>query len=189
MDDPAARQHSRAGLRPELLTGLGCAVGVVLLGAPVGLLWSVLAPRPDVVPTAGGGLDFVNSETKDFITADAYLFLLCLAAGVVAGAVAWRFARRRPLGSVLGLLVGAGLAAWIAWRTGVLGGDRQALLKAAREGRLTGPVDLPLQLKARTVLLGWPGAAALTFAVLALRRPVRRAAAIPEPGSPEVSSG
>ncbi len=146
-------------------------MGVALLGAPVGLLWSLLAPRPDVVPTAAGGLDFADTETKDFITADAYLFLLCLAAGVVAGAVVWRFARRRPLGALLGLVVGAGLAGWVASRTGVLGEDRSAVLAAARAGRLTGHVDLPLRLRARSVLLGWPGAAALTFAVLALRRP------------------
>lgn len=169
---------------------------MVLLGAPVGLLWSAVAPRPDAVPAAGGGLDYADGETKDFIAGDASLFLLCLAAGVLAGVVVWRVGRRHALGAVLGLVVGAGLAAWVASRTGVLGEDRGAVLAAARTGQLTGTADLPLQLRARSVLLGWPAAAALTFTVLALRRPAEvgeppadLAPAPPEPGAAEVSSG
>lgn len=167
----------RAPRRPELLRSLAGLLGVVLLGVPVGLLWSALAPRPDVVATADGGIQFVDAETKDFITADAYLFLLGLAAGSLAAVLVWRLVRRRGLGTLVGLVVAAGLAAWVASRIGHLGGDRRALLAAARAGRLTRPADLPLQLHARAVLLAWPAAASLTYAALLWRQPAQHRSA------------
>ncbi len=175
--------------RTELLTGLSCAAVVVLLGAPVGLLWSALSPRAQVVAVQGG-LDYTDGETKAFIAADAYLLLLGLGLGLVCGALAWRFGRRHRLGALLGLVLGAGAAAWVASRTGVLGGDRAGLLAQARAGRLTGPTDLPLALHARAVLLAWPGGAALGFAVLAYReKPAPPLPAEPPPAPEPPPSG
>ncbi len=165
-------------------TAVACAALVVLLGAPVGLLWSALAPRPLVLPTPGGGLDFADSETKAFIAADGTLFLLGLAAGVLTGVLGRLAARARPVAALVGLVLGAGLAAYVASRTGVLGQDRAALLAAARAGRLPGGFDLPLQLRAHAVLLGWPAGTSLAYAALVLlgREDVRAA-------PPPLSSG
>jgi hypothetical protein len=152
-------------------TGLLCLVAVAACGLPVGLLWALLAPRPDVLPLEGGGLQYADTESKDFIAGDGTLFLLCLVAGVVTGVVVFRRGRRQPLGALLGMVLGAGLAAWVASRVGVLGDDREAVVAAARAGQLSGPTDLPLQLRARSVLLTWPALAALAWTARALRHP------------------
>ena len=159
-----------APLRDEARTGLLVLVALVLCGAPLGLVWSAVAPRPDLVRT-DGGLSYADLETKDFIAADGLLFLLGAAAGLVAALVAWRLGRLRPLGTLLGLVAGAGLASYVAWKTGVLVDDREALLAAARDEARTAPLDLPLELRSKAALLGWPAGAALTFALIALRRP------------------
>ena len=153
--------------RAELATGLVVALGLVLLGAPLGLLWAAIAPRPDVV-IAAGNLDFVDRETKDFIAADGLLFLLLVALGVLAGSLAWRYGRRRPFGVLLGLTVGGALAGLVAAQAGMLTDDRAAAAAAVAAGTLR---ELPLRLQAHAVLLGCPAAAVLVFALLALRRP------------------
>ena len=178
-DTPASAPGSRAvaggapaaaPARDEVRTGLVALAVLVLCGAPLGLLWSAVAPRPDLV-RQGGGLSYADLETKDFIAADGLLFLLGAAAGLVAALVAWRLGRLRPLGTLLGLVAGAGLASYVAWKTGVLVDDREALLAAARDEARTAPLDLPLELRSKAALLGWPAGAALTFALIALRRP------------------
>ena len=151
----------------ELATGLLTTIGLVLLGAPLGLLWAAVAPRPDVV-IAAGNLDFVDRETKDFIAADGLLFLLLVALGVLAGALAWSHGRRRPFGVLLGLTLGGALAAVVAAKAGMLTDDRAAAAAAVATGTLR---ELPLTLQAHAALLGCPAAAVLTFALLALRRP------------------
>ena len=159
-----------APLRDELRTGLVTAAVLGLCGAPLGLLWSAVAPRPDLVRSSAG-LSYADLETKDFIAADGLLFLLGVATGVLAALVVWRLGRLRPLGALLGLVLGAGLASYVAWKVGVLVEDRDALLAAADDPARTAPVDLPLELRSRAALLGLPAAAALTFALIALRRP------------------
>lgn len=166
-------------MRAEVLVGVLTAVLVVPLGAPLGVLWAWVAPRADVVPR-DGALDFADPETKDFIAGDGTLFLLSIAVGLLAGALCWRLARGRPVGALLGLVVGAGLAAWVASRVGPVLDDRDAVLAAARSGRLTEPFGLPLQLRSRSVLLGLPAAAALAFGLLVLRAPAGAGAARPD---------
>ena len=163
------RHRAGPGLRVEALSALVCLTGVAVLGVPVGLLWRALAPRA-VALVSNGSVYLVNSETKAFIAADGTLFLLSLAGGVLAAAAAWWLARDRGVGTLLGLVAGAGLAAYLAWRTGLLGQDRQNLLRDVRAGRVAGRVDLPLQLRARPVLLAWPASAALTWLGLILWR-------------------
>ena len=164
-------RRAGAPVWPDVRAGLLTVAVTVLVGAPVGLLWAAVAPRPDLVPQDGGGLAYADLETKDFIAADGLLFLLGAAAGLVAALVAWRLGRLRPLGTLLGLVAGAGLASYVAWKTGVLVDDREALLAAARDEARTAPLDLPLELRSKAALLGWPAGAALTFALIALRRP------------------
>ena len=192
----AGRPPAPAPLREEARTGLLVLVGVVLLGAPLGLLWAAVAPRPDLVRQDGGGLAYADLETKDFIAADGLLFLLGAAAGLLVAVAAWRYGRLRPLGTVLGLVAGAGLASYVAWRTGVLVDDREALLAAARDPMRSAPIDLPLELRSKAALLGWPAAAAVTFAhdrPAPPARPARvgrpRAPYCGRPGCREVAAG
>lgn len=176
----APTPSSRRGLAPTALV-----VGVLLaaLGIPVGVLWSALAPRAGLVVTAAG-VDYANTETKDFITADATLFLLGLAAGALAATAVWLLARHRGLATLLGLVLGAGAGSYVAWRVGVHGPSRSAVLRAAQQLRPPARGDLPLQLHAHPVLLAWPGAAALTWAGWLLRSPRP-----PRTGTPPVAGG
>ena len=83
--------------------------------------------------------------------------------------------RGHGVGAVLGMVLGAGLGAWLASRAGVLGDGREAVLAAAaRRPPGRGRTDLPLQLRARSVLLVWPAFAALAFTVLSVRHPDRQ---------------
>lgn len=180
MDQPAPPAARRTAVLVLLL--------VAVVGAPLGLLWRAVAPRADAIATSSS-VDYANSETKDFITADALLFLLCLAAGLLTGVAVWRLARARGLLTLLALVAGSGLAAYVAWRVGVHGMSRTAFLTAARSGSVVGRLDLPLELHARTVLLAWPGGAALAWAGLVFRSPAppRPAPVVQE--APAVSSG
>ena len=160
---------SRPVVRAQARGGALVALGVVLLGAPLGLLWAAIAPRAAVVVTASGP-SFRDAEGEAFIAADGTLFLLGLAAGVAVAVPAFLLGRHRAPGVLLGLLLGSALAAALAWRVGVLTDDRDAVLAALRDTSIIGDVDLPLQLRARAALLGWPLGAGATFAVLELRR-------------------
>jgi len=162
-----AAPADRPSLSGELLTGLLTTLGLVLLGAPLGLLWGAVAPRPDVVLSMGS-LDFVDRETKDFIAADGLLFLALVVLGIAAGLLAWRYARRHAFGVLVGLTVGGALAGLVAAKAGVLLDDPAAAAAAVADGTLR---ELPLRLQAKAALLGCPAAAVLAFAVHALRRP------------------
>lgn len=155
----------RGAVRAEALVAVAVAAGVVLLGPPVGLLWAALAPRAKVLPSPTGPT-FRNVEGEDFVAADGTLFLLGLAAGVVAGLLVLHLRRRRTPGVLMGLVLGAGIAAVLAARIGALTDDRDATLAALRDPAGTAELDFPLQLRSRAALLGWPVGAAVTYAAL-----------------------
>jgi hypothetical protein len=138
------------------------ALGLVaLLGAPIGLLWAAVAPKVEVVRT-GQGLDLVSSETKSFVGADGWLFVLGLLVGAVCGFVAWRLGRRHALGTVLGLVLGSVLAAIIAWRVGhLVDVPRLSATLHSLPGKPV--IDPTLDVRAKGVLLAWPFASAAVF--------------------------
>lgn len=184
---PVPAGAPRAPVLPEVLTALAIVLGSAVAGVAVGLLWAAVAPSVRVVPD-GASLD-LDTETKAFIGADGLLFVLGLVAGIVATAACWRLARRRPLGAVLGLVLGGLAGAVVAWRTGVLVGTHGDLLAAARAGRQTGPFLLPLTLHAKIVLLGWPAGAAVTAAALLLSAEQTGAARAPAEPAPADGAG
>lgn len=157
---PARRDAAMAG---------GVVAACLLLGSPVGLLWSALAPRL-AVTLGPAGPAATGLEGKTFIAADGTFLLLVLAAGVLTGALAWLFGRRAGPWTVLALLVGGLLAAKLAATVGVRPGRAhvQALLhdKTAR-----GTVRLFLRLRSPWAIVGWPVGALATFLVAGLRHP------------------
>lgn len=165
------------GRPSEPLVGLLSGVAVVLLGAPVGLLWSALSPRADLVRVPGG-LTLRDIETKDFIAADGLLFVLGLVVGVALTAVAWRVARGGSPALLLGLVVGSAVAALVAARTGPL--LDQPTGAGAAAGTTSSGAELPLRLHAGAALLGWPAGAATSFLAL-LARSRRRRNPVPQP--------
>ena len=147
---PAERPASPLGdARAAVLTAIGC----VLLGAPVGLLWSALAPRLQLV-AAGEQVDVVETSTRDYMTSDVWFLGLVALAGLVTAAVALSADRRHGVGTALGLALGGLLAAEVARRTGPLTAleDARALLASGQDG----VVDLPARLRAASAIAVWP---------------------------------
>jgi hypothetical protein len=143
---------------------VGCTV---LLGAPVGLVWSALAPHAHVAVEAGGAY-IADVETEVFIAGDGWFIGLTLLIGVGCGVLAWLVARRSGPFVVVGLAVGGLIAAYVASRVGVrIGQDSlRALVRSGRPGTYVG--NIALQAKAAFVI--WPLGAVSAFAVLVASR-------------------
>lgn len=158
--------------RREARTALGTGLGLLLAGPLVGLLWAALTPRAAVVLTPGG-VQLTHPETQAFVTADSTFLLLGAGTGVVSALLAWRLSAQPGPGLAIGLALGGLLAAIVAWKTGHqlhLNGFRRALAVDPPGTRL----HVPLDLRAKGVLVGWPLAAELCLLALAGFRPGRR---------------
>lgn len=179
--DADSRRHGR-----ESLAAVLTVVGLVLLGAPLGLLWAELAPPVEVVAGAGGSTELADPTRDSFIAVDGAFLVLVLLVGLVTGALAWRLGRRHGLGVVVGLAVGGLLAAEVARRTGQLvdAGRAQARIDEGYQGLLT----LPVQLRSPSARAGWPVAALAAHMVLTVLEG-RTARAAPTPGSGPPPSG
>jgi len=164
--EPASPVARPSTLRRDAVAGLVTAVVSVLLGAPVGLLWPLVAPHAQVTVLGPGQAGYVNPEGKDFIGADGSFLLLGLVVGAVVGLLAWWLGRRHGPAMVLGLLAGGLLAAYVASRVGARVG-REHVLAVVEAGR-PATVRSSLRLLATESVVGWPVGALLGFAVPAL---------------------
>lgn len=138
---------------------------LILLGLPAGLLWSRLAERPEYM-IVGGDAYPADSESEVLIGADGTLAAICVAIGLLAGAVAyWRAGRSNEVPLVLGLFTGGLLCSVLAWRLGHrfgLDGFEDAVRAAADGTRLTGPLDL----RATAVVTLQPLVSVIVFGML-----------------------
>jgi hypothetical protein len=148
-------------LRQDIAAGLLTFVVTVLAGAPVGLLWSALAPRAEAL-RVGERYVAADRSSSAFIAGDGYFFGAVLVAGLVTGLVAWWYGRTHGPAVVLGLAVGGLAAAAVAMLVGEQVGVAafEASVRAGQDR-----VDITLVLMAREALAGWPVAALLAFAV------------------------
>jgi hypothetical protein len=110
-------------VRADLVAALGVVAAVAVLGAPLGVLWSWLAPpefvaRSPRAPTPGGVLPFVG-ETAHRFDDMATFVLFGLAAGVLTGAALWLLRRRRGPLVVIAAVLGSLVASWVAMRVGL----------------------------------------------------------------------
>lgn len=181
--DPSSR-------RGELAGGAIAALAVVLLGAPVGLLWTLVAPHAQVVLRADGP-SLVDPESNAFVTADLVFLLLALVAGALCGLVAWlvpaRLGARPGPGVVLGLAVGGLAAGYVAARTGQLvGADR--FLAALRDSGARGLIRANVRLRAVEAIAFWPVGALSVLAVLTGLRREPPGPAADAPGAPRASA-
>ena len=152
----------------DVVTFAMTAAVVVLLGAPIGLIWSAVAPHAHVVVEAGGAY-IVDAETEVFIAGDGWFIGITLLIGVVCGVLAWLAARRSGPFVVVALAVGGFAAAYVASRVGVRIGQ-DALRDAVRNGRQGTYVgNIALQAK-WAALVAWPLGAVASFAALVAAR-------------------
>ena len=151
------------------LATLAMTAGVtVLLGAPLGLLWSAVAPHAHVRVEAGVEPYISDATTEVFIAGDGWFIGLTVLAGVVCGVLAWLAARWSGPFVVVGLALGSLAAAYVASRVGVrLGQDSfQAAVRSGQQGTYVGNIAL----QAKAALVVWPLAAVSTFALLVASR-------------------
>lgn len=128
-----------------LLVGTAAAVVIAALGAPLGLLWAVVAPGVPVVQASGGPV-LTEQQPEQFVAADGWFSVLGLAFGVLAAVGVW-WALRRWRGAV-GLValtfgsIGAALLAWWLGRQVGLGDYEQWRATAAVGASYLRPPDL-----------------------------------------------
>jgi hypothetical protein len=117
--DEAVRSWRWRDAVPAVAAALAVTAGTAALGVVAGLGWAAVAPRALLVIAAPGAAALVNTETNAFIAADAAFCAVCLAGGVISGALGYRFAVRKygPL-AMAGLLAGALAAAFVARSVG-----------------------------------------------------------------------
>jgi len=152
---------ARPAVRDDILAGLVTLVVTVLAAAPVGLLWAALAPRADVVVEGGGVQLAQQGGLGVFIAADGSFLLAGLLAGAVSGVFAWRLGRAHGPAVVLALTVGGLLAAYLAVRVGQQVGVEALERAIAEDPRRM--LELPVRLRAREALVGWPVGALLAY--------------------------
>ena len=158
---------ARPSPQQDVGAGVLAAVGTVLLGAPLGLLWSAVAPRTDVVVN-GQDVQLLEPGSTAFIAADGAFLLVVALAGVLAGVLGWWLGRAHGPAVVVGLTVGGLLAAYVAMVVGEQVG--RAELEAAVRSAQEGAIELTLRLRAQEALVGWPVGAMLGYLGASLLR-------------------
>lgn len=154
-------------LRADAFAAVLTAAITVLVGAPVGLLWAALAPRPAAV-VVGEEAQLAMPGSNDFIAGDGFFLLAVTLAGVVGGLLAWRLAREHGPAVVAGLAVGGVAAAYVAMVVG-----EQVTLEEVRQAVQNGQqglLEVNLRLLAKESLVGWPVGALLGYVGASLLR-------------------
>ncbi|MFY1637543.1 DUF2567 domain-containing protein [Solwaraspora sp. WMMB335] len=197
---PAAARPARPRARlsrPAVLTVVAMTAG----GAPLGVLWSMLAPWVPVVKTEQGAA-VRGGDPEYFVAADGWFTFLGLGLGIAAGIAIWLLLPRLrgPVGLFAVGLGGLGAAAvaWVLGRQIGLADYRRTFDAAELGAQLQRPPDL--QAGAFDLWLGvvpaWTGAvlapafgAVLAYTMLAgwSRYPSLRPE--PEPVEPEPAGG
>lgn len=157
----------------RLVAAVVALVGALALGALLGWLWEVLAPRVSLV-IAGDGLPYPEGyQPEGYMTDDGIAALLCIGAGLVIGIAAVWVARRvvspdRALAvALVSVLILGGAGALALWWTGERLGDFDfdALVASSAEGDV---ITAPLRLRMPGVLVLWPLASVLVVFLAAL---------------------
>ncbi len=156
--------------RADVVAGALTGVVLVLLGAPVGLLWAAVSPRVQVVLGGVGGPGLVDPETRAFAGADVAFGAVVVVVGLLCGLGAFVLARRHGPGVVGGLLLGGLLAAYVAAKTGTQVG-KEGFQAALRDAGGTGRIEANVRLLATEALVLWPAAALAAFAGATAARP------------------
>ncbi|MET7422922.1 DUF2567 domain-containing protein [Dactylosporangium sp. NPDC005555] len=109
-------------LGQEVLFGLVATVAVAALGAPVGLIWSWIAPKVELVQTQVGPYP-IEGEPEGYFADDGWFMIIGAVAGILLAVTAWFVLRRYRgpfilAGLVIGSAAGAALAAWLGNKIG-----------------------------------------------------------------------
>lgn len=137
---------------------------VSLLGLPLALLWSRLAPAQVSVVQPDGTLTALPPESQHRFDDLAVFVLLGVAAGVISAVAVWLLRQRRGPLALLGLVIGSLVAAWIAMRTGLALADGR-YADAVRAASPNDVVSIAPRLESAWPMIAQPLAAVLTYGV------------------------
>lgn len=157
----------------QIRIGVLATLVIAVLGVPVGLLWTAVAPVTTYV-VAGGKTFLADPETQTLIAADGWFAALTAAAGLLCGAAGYALAGRLGEPGLLGgVAAGATAAAIVAWRVGHLSGlsHYRHVLRTAGDGTT---VKAALTVHATGVLVVWPLIAVVVFGLLEALDPTGR---------------
>ena len=124
--DAAGWVPSRPPRRPfrrTALVTLAVTAAMAVAGAPLGLLWSWLAPAIPVINAGQNGIVVNDPSPEEYIAADGWFTLIGFVFGLVAAVLVWLVLRRdRGPGLVLGVTLGGLAASLVMWQVGRLVG-------------------------------------------------------------------
>lgn len=145
-------------LRDDAVAAGVTGVALVLLGAPVGLLWAAVSPRVRVSLGEGGP----DLDAGAFAGADVAFGVVVLVVGLLCGLLAHRLGKAYGPGVVVGLVAGGLVAAYVAAKTGEQVG-REAFEAAVVDLTRGGAVDASVRLRATEAVVLWPVGALAAF--------------------------
>lgn len=158
-------EQPRVVVKRDLLPAVSVLSTVALLGMAVGWLWSRLAPEQLSAVVEGGDVVPLRTESYHRFEDLVLFLLLSLAAGLVTGVAVWMLRERRGPVVMLAATGGSALAAWLATQVGVSWAEaRYAITAAPQVGDV---IAVAPRLESAWVILAWPLATALTYAVAA----------------------
>ena len=137
--------------------------GSAVLGLAAGLIWAAIAPRALLQEIAGGEAELMNAESTAYIVADAWFALITAVGGLITGILGYRLlVRRAGAAATAGLVLGAVVAALLAWWVGdnIGLGTYNHLLASSPAGTV---FHSSLALGAKSALVFWPLCTALVI--------------------------
>ncbi len=113
----------RRSLRRTVLVTLSVIGALAAAGAPLGLLWSWLAPAVPVINAGQNGIVVNDPSPEEYIAADGWFTLIGFAFGLLAAVLIWLVLRRdRGPGLLIGVTLGGLACALVMWQVGRLVG-------------------------------------------------------------------
>jgi hypothetical protein len=144
-DVGAVRTVDQPAWRRVAWVAFATAVAVAALGAPLGWLWTVVAPRVGYIRVDGGYV-YADPEPKQAIAGDGWFLIIGVSAGLILAVAAWLVLRRyRGVAILLALTIGSLAGAMLAWWLGhKIGLDQfhQASTGLRIGDRINGPLGL-----------------------------------------------
>jgi hypothetical protein len=182
------RSGDEGGLTKGRLAAFLIAIGgSAVFGLAAGLIWAAVAPRALLQEIGAGEAELMNAETTAFIVADAWFALIAAVGGVITGTLGYRLlVRRAGAAATAGLVLGAVVAALLAWWVGdnIGLGTYNHLLASSPAGTV---FHSSLALGAKSTLAFWPLCTASV--ILLAETGTRRASARHAPGGRPAPGG
>jgi hypothetical protein len=178
-----SRSERDAPTRSTVAWAAAALAGSAVLGLLGGLIWGEVAPRAMLQEISAGTAELMNAETRAFIGADAWFAGIAAIAGLLTGAIGFRFLVSKRTGGARALVAAALILGGVAGAFAMLWLGQQIGLSAYNHNLATsadGTVfPSSLTLGATSALAFWPMLTAIAILIAEWgNRPA------PEPAAP-----